>query len=89
MDSQIGVWKDRIPVFAQRKRHGASTSASTHRHRHPSIHTRPHIPSPIHPHISLFTQVSLIQKWDKHLKEVASAFPDAVQGDEKIPESVR
>jgi hypothetical protein len=32
-------------------------------------------------------EVSLIQKWDKHLKEVASTFPS--RGDEKIPESVR
>lgn len=32
--------------------------------------------------------VSLIQKWDKHLKELASAFPDSPKAEEKIPESV-
>lgn len=32
-------------------------------------------------------EVSLIQKWDKHLKDLASTFPSRV--DEKIPEQVR
>ena len=32
-------------------------------------------------------EVSLIQKWDKHLKDLASAFP--ARTDDKIPEQVR
>ena len=32
-------------------------------------------------------EVSLIQKWDKHLKDLHSTFPS--RGDEKIPEQVR